>query len=510
MGLHQHCDNGPVRDSERGIALTMRPKRLRYTALLTSGVALAAVGVLMMAFSFISGFSAHFGYVLGVATWLIAGFNGAFHPYIGAKEFGNLPVVALSALAAGAVAAALAAANVIDQQLTDVVTLSSVAALALIAGTLCGRITLRGLWSRGRFRSTALVVGSGVLSRELAVELRHRPEFGIDLVEYVAIEDIDSVMQGTISDALAEKLVDKQPDRLIVGCADSNDEGLLPALRLAGMLGTRVYVLPRFFSMGVGTTPFGQERLRGYPLQRVNRITHPELGLAAKRAMDITVSLTALVLLSPILVVAALAVKLTSSGDVLFWQERVGQNGRIIRIPKFRSMRPSANSDFEWTAEARTTQVGRFLRRSAIDELPQLWSVLRGDMSLVGPRPERPAFAMQFAEEHLEYASRHRMPTGMTGLAQIAGLRGDTSIAERAKFDNLYIDQWSLTGDVMILLRTVGAIIDQRARTTAQRRLETALTWATPTQSADVLGSPDELHPTAHTGDNPTRRMQRV
>jgi len=227
--------------------------------------------------------------------------------------------------------------------------------------------------------------------------------------------------------------------------------------------------------MGLGNSLFAPDQLRGFPLQRVNRCAHPRLSLLLKRAIDIAFSAAALTALSPVLIVAAIAVKATSPGALLFWQERVGLSGESIRIPKFRSMSESATSDFEWTADDRTTAVGRFLRRSAIDELPQLWSVLRGDMSLVGPRPERPAFVTQFSAEHVEYSSRHRMRAGLTGLAQIAGLRGDTSIAERAKFDNLYIDQWSLTGDFLIMIRTVGAVVGERSRSQAQLELETAL-----------------------------------
>ena len=509
MGLHKSFELRAGR--EEGLAAqTAGPTRLWTTALLTGGIALVAIGLIMMAFSFVSGHTANLSYAIGIATWLMAGFNGAFHTHITGDEFRNVPLAALSALVAGAAASLLVVTGLVGHNFGDIAAASAVSALSLIVGILCGRIILRGLWSRGLFRSNALVVGSGVLSRELAIELRHRPELGIDLVDFVAIEDIDFATQGTIADVVAEKLWSKKPDRLIVGQVDNKDEDLLPALRLAGVIGTRVYVLPRLFSMGVGTSMFKQEQLRGYPLQRVNRSTHPELALAVKRGIDVVVSAAGLALLSPVLVAAAIAVKLSSRGDLLFWQERVGHGGRIIRIPKFRSMHTSANSDFEWRADSRTTRVGRFLRRSAIDELPQLWSVLRGDMSLVGPRPERPAFAMKFAEEHLEYASRHRMRTGMTGLAQIAGLRGDTPISERAKFDNRYIDQWSLCGDFVIMARTIGAIIDERARTTAQRELASALTWAVPLESSDVLGSSIEFDQVSPLETEQTRSMQRV
>ena len=177
----------------------------------------------------------------------------------------------------------------------------------------------------------------------------------------------------------------------------------------------------------------------------------------------------------PFLVIAAGLIKATSPGPVLFWQERVGQHNRPIRVPKLRSMTMSATSDTEWTAESRISPIGKILRRSALDEVPQLWSVLVGDMSLVGPRPERPAFVEQFSGQYARYQDRHRMRAGLTGLSQIAGLRGDTSIAERAKYDNRYIDQWTLSGDFVILARTVVAIVRERVYADRQQSLTQAL-----------------------------------
>ncbi|MCP4222438.1 MAG: sugar transferase [Actinomycetia bacterium] len=194
-----------------------------------------------------------------------------------------------------------------------------------------------------------------------------------------------------------------------------------------------------------------------------------------KRLFDLAVSLGLLLVATPVIALAAVLVKVTSRGPVLYTQERVGQHGRPIVIRKFRSMTVSANGDTEWTADARVTLVGRWLRRLNIDELPQLYSVVRGDMSLVGPRPERPLFVKRFASTIADYDDRHRMPVGITGLAQIVGLRGDTSIAERIKYDNLYIDQWSFGADLQILARTVSAILQQKTTTRHAIELEEAL-----------------------------------
>jgi lipopolysaccharide/colanic/teichoic acid biosynthesis glycosyltransferase len=170
-----------------------------------------------------------------------------------------------------------------------------------------------------------------------------------------------------------------------------------------------------------------------------------------------------LVLLSPLYAALALAVKITSRGPVYFRQTRVGKRGKVVEVLKFRSMWVNTDSDTQWdvTADERVTSIGSIMRKTSLDELPQLWNVVRGDMSLVGPRPERPFFVEQFKQEVPHYQDRHRVPVGLTGLAQVNGLRGDTSIDERAWFDNHYIDNWSMGHDLVILARTAGAVIKQ-------------------------------------------------
>jgi lipopolysaccharide/colanic/teichoic acid biosynthesis glycosyltransferase len=154
--------------------------------------------------------------------------------------------------------------------------------------------------------------------------------------------------------------------------------------------------------------------------------------------------------------------------DVLFRQERVGRNGVLFTCLKLRTMRPSSDQESAtlWTVahDDRIGPVGRFLRRTSFDELPQLWNVLRGDMTLVGPRPERPHFVEKFSEEYPRYEHRHRVRAGLTGLAQVSGLRGDTPIADRTRFDNYYIENWSLWLDFKILVRTFGEVIFARGR----------------------------------------------
>jgi len=167
------------------------------------------------------------------------------------------------------------------------------------------------------------------------------------------------------------------------------------------------------------------------------------------------------IFLCPILILAALAVKLTDGGDIFYRQERVGQDGKNFTLFKFRTMRSDAeqNTGPVWAKKQddRCTAVGGFLRRFNLDELPQLWNVVRGDMSLVGPRPERPHFVNQFRSEIPRYMTRHKIKSGITGWAQVNGLRGNTSLQERIKYDLYYAENWSLLFDLEILFMTLFA-----------------------------------------------------
>jgi lipopolysaccharide/colanic/teichoic acid biosynthesis glycosyltransferase len=192
------------------------------------------------------------------------------------------------------------------------------------------------------------------------------------------------------------------------------------------------------------------------------------VALEAKYLTGRFLALATMMVATPVLLGIALAVLLTSRGPVLFKQRRVGEGGEEFEMLKFRSMRVADESGFVPAAGAapggvegvdRRTAVGRFLRRSSLDELPQLWNVVRGDMCLVGPRPERPEHVARFSADVPGYARRHRVRVGLTGLAQVQGSRGATCIATRAEMDNAYIDGWSLGLDLRILGRTVGAVL---------------------------------------------------
>jgi Undecaprenyl-phosphate glucose phosphotransferase len=177
-----------------------------------------------------------------------------------------------------------------------------------------------------------------------------------------------------------------------------------------------------------------------------------------KRTFDIAFSIFVLFLMAPIMVIIAIAVRLDSRGPILFAQDRVGLNGRLFRMYKFRTMKVAAPtvSDSVWTTpnDSRCTRVGRFLRKTSLDELPQFLNVLRGDMSVVGPRPERPRFVHKFLREVAQYNSRHRLKVGITGWAQVNGWRGDTSIQKRVECDLYYLQNWSFVFDLQIIFQT--------------------------------------------------------
>ena len=185
----------------------------------------------------------------------------------------------------------------------------------------------------------------------------------------------------------------------------------------------------------------------------------PAAGRLAKRAFDVVGALVLLALAAPLLAVLAVVMRARCGYPVLFRQHRVTRAGRTAVIIKLRTLSEHIDADTCWTVpEQRLTPVGQWLRSTHLDELPQLVNVLRGDMSLVGPRPERPYFSERFSREIPRYSDRHRMRAGLTGWAQVNGLSGDTSITERVRFDNFYIDNWSLRFDVVILARTLGLV----------------------------------------------------
>jgi exopolysaccharide biosynthesis polyprenyl glycosylphosphotransferase len=240
-------------------------------------------------------------------------------------------------------------------------------------------------------------------------------------------------------------------------------------------LGLEVSLVPRLFeSVNVRV---GLEHVGGLPLFGLRSIDPRGWQFAAKHLFDRGAAALLLFLLAPLLLTVALAVKLSSRGPVFFRQTRIGRDGHTFEMLKFRSMRweertgrddnvlllPSDLGPGGVEGADRRTPFGTFLRRTSIDELPQLLNVLKGDMSLVGPRPERPEFVELFGSRIYRYDDRHRVKSGMTGWAQVNGLRGKTSLRDRVEWDNYYIENWSLGLDLKILLMTLAAPFTARA-----------------------------------------------
>jgi exopolysaccharide biosynthesis polyprenyl glycosylphosphotransferase len=216
-----------------------------------------------------------------------------------------------------------------------------------------------------------------------------------------------------------------------------------------------IKVFPDVFQIMASQVSIGE--LGGLPLLTVRDIGLRGWRRVAKRTMDIVGAACGLILISPLMMLMALLVKLDSRGPAFYAQERMGLDARLFQMLKFRSMRQDAEVRGPgWTVEddPRVTRLGRVIRRINVDELPQLINVLLGEMSLVGPRPERPVYVSQFRRSIPRYMERHWERAGITGWAQVNGLRGDTSIAERTRYDLWYIENWSLLLDVKILIRT--------------------------------------------------------
>ena len=331
--------------------------------------------------------------------------------------------------------------------------------------------TVRMVRRRGWARYRTVIVGAGTVGYGLARALQEHKEYGLDPVGFV--DDGPSAAHGETerlvlggTRTLASVIASLDATVVVVAFGLFRETELVELLRTCDRLRCQTFLVPRLFELGSS----GQdvEQVWGVPLVRLRRSGFHSWARVVKRAVDVAFSTTALIVLSPVLLVIAAAVRLEGGPGVIFSQDRVGIDGSVFRVLKFRSLEPvsDAESQNRWTVadDPRLGRVGRFIRATSLDELPQLWNVLKGDMSLVGPRPERPHFVEQFADAYPHYGARHRMPSGLTGWAQVHGLRGDTSIADRARFDNAYIETWSLWVDVKVMARTFGQVLRKAGR----------------------------------------------
>lgn len=312
-----------------------------------------------------------------------------------------------------------------------------------------------------------LVLGSADDSVEIVTTLKENPQFGlspvaiIDLESQAASEKFPEVETDYFSDNLTELLQRHEADVVIVAPNQHSEEFLLSAFRASLRDPTTFYVVPALPLQG---QRHDTEELGLISLRPVKRSAYRSVWWLLKRPIDIALSLFAMILLSPLMAVLAVLVKLDSPRNpVLFRQTRIGLDGKPFELLKFRTLTPATvnESDVTWNVshDDRLTPLNRIMRKFSLDELPQILNVLRGDMTLVGPRPERPHFVEKFGADYPIYHDRHRVPVGLTGWAAINGLRGDTSIKTRAEYDNWYIEHWSIWLDVKILLLTVRAVL---------------------------------------------------
>jgi exopolysaccharide biosynthesis polyprenyl glycosylphosphotransferase len=397
---------------------------------------------------------------------------------IGLAAFGlqRLPICLRATDQAGrlAVAAALPALALAPWlSASRAVLLAAGATVALIAARAAACAALRSAYRRGLLVQRALIIGDCPAGQQLARLLAEHPELG--LTACGMLEDRPGrpddrpgrpgpPVLGRIAEA--GPVIDRHGVSQVLVCGPAvSDEELVRALRACRRMGAAVSMLPRLPDLGLAVPRTRMDEVWGVPLIPVRPGGDAPAGRAVKRSIDVVLGATLLVLTAPVTCLLAVAVLHDLRRPAFFRQVRVVGRGRRATITKLRTLRPAGDPDTAWqVAAGQSTAVGRLLRGTHADELPQLASVLRGDMSLVGPRPERPHFARQLAGAIPGYADRERVTAGLTGWAQVHGLSGDTSIEDRARFDNFYIEYWSAWLDLLILARTVPAALSGALR----------------------------------------------
>jgi len=388
----------------------------------------------------------------------------------GIGELGRLASVAL-ALSWLLVVAGIALR--VDDPLTTALSSAGVtAALAIVT-----RALSRGaLHQIPGLRQRTIIIGSGVVAAQLVRRLRMQKQFGLDPIgilddDYHHVESLDLPTLGRLQD-LPQVLRTQRVDRVMIAFSRADHTQLLESIRVCRLQRVAVDVIPRLFEFLEGAR--GLDQIGGLPVLSIGAPRLSRSSRAAKRGLDIVVSLVALLLLSPLLAVLALAVKAESRGAVLFRQSRAGRDGNVFRLIKFRSMYADAEARkpdlgeandlgdgvmFKIHDDPRVSRVGRVLRKLSLDELPQLVNVLRGEMSLVGPRP------LILTESHALgegwHARRLDLRPGITGPWQISG-RSDVSVHDMVRLDFQYVTAWSLARDIEILLATLPVVVTGR------------------------------------------------
>jgi exopolysaccharide biosynthesis polyprenyl glycosylphosphotransferase len=329
------------------------------------------------------------------------------------------------------------------------------------------------LYRSGRELCNAVIIGGGEAAGRIFESFHNHPLLGYRLVGYFAPAEpapgtqlASSAYLGTYAQ-VASRISEGNVEMALIALPREDHQELYRMMRECEGINVEFLLVPDILELLASRMTV--KEIEGIPFIKVKGMPMTSWGRISKRLFDLVLTIPLLIVCSPLFLLLAILIRLDSRGPVFFRQERVGLDGRRFRMLKFRSMHQMAESATGpvWARDddPRRTAVGKFLRSSSLDELPQLFNVLRGEMSLVGPRPERPFFVEQFSRKDdpgklpiPKYLDRHRMKTGMTGWAQINGLRGNTSLEERIRFDIYYIENWSLGFDLKILFRTVGAL----------------------------------------------------
>jgi exopolysaccharide biosynthesis polyprenyl glycosylphosphotransferase len=335
----------------------------------------------------------------------------------------------------------------------------------------------------GRVARPTLIVGAGRVGRLVAQRLLADPDLGLTPIAFLDADPLESAVGETehlpvhsAAEDLADVVREHRVEHAVLAFRLRGDEDLPVLVRQLWDLGVGVTVVPRLFELG------GERVVRawlgGVPLAEVRPTATHGRRLVVKYAFDRVVAAVALLVLAPVLLVIAAAVSVSLGSPVIFRQRRVGRDSLQFEMLKFRTLRDAPSgageADAGWataqlgqdyvqaaqSVEDRATRVGAVLRRYSLDELPQLWNVLRGEMSLIGPRPERAQYAEQFDGAVYRYRDRHRLRSGLTGWAQVSGLRGRTSLADRVEWDNFYIENWTPWLDVKIAIKTVACLFE--------------------------------------------------
>ncbi len=314
---------------------------------------------------------------------------------------------------------------------------------------------IHNMRTKPKFQRKVILVGGGLAARTFAEQVEENAHFGYDVVGCVTDKAKTDIERLGGYDDLAQIIKNENPFEVVIALDKGEKIDIQKFISICENHGTRVLIVPvthKYFKSKCQIDMIGDLPIintRAIPLDNI-------ANALMKRIMDIVISSIMIILTSPIMVFAIIGVKLSSKGRVIFSQKRVGKNNVIFKMYKFRSMRENDESDTAWTTDddPRKTRFGTFMRKTGIDELPQLFNVLLGSMSIIGPRPEIPKYVEEYSKKIPLYMVKHQVKPGITGLAQIYGYRGNTSIEKRIEMDIKYIENWSIFNDIKILIST--------------------------------------------------------